>query len=178
MRPDVSVESFGGFPIGAVEVEALCAAFERANTLLLPEATGFVAEAAIDHPEAPGNIVGLGIGEKMTKNKPTGKAALKFLVRKKVARDALPEGRLIPETADGYLTDVEETGEITAMQFRSRHRPAPGGVSISNCSQNAAGTLGVLCQLRQTNLHPKQQPCPRDVQCEPIGCPDRATGAP
>ncbi len=67
---------------------------------------------------------------------------MKVLVREKVDPDRLTEATMVPESVDGIPTDVDETGEIVAYQFRDRHRPAPGGVSIFNCKLNAAGTLG------------------------------------
>ena len=142
MRPELTVEDLGEIKVSQGDVDALSAAFEQISERLLPEASVVVAEAARDHPEAPGNIVGIGIGEKTTSGRGTGKPALKILVRKKVDRDRLSKETLVPKSVDGVLTDVDETGEIVAYQFRDRHRPPPGGVSISRCDENAAGTLG------------------------------------
>ncbi len=142
MRPELAVEDLGEIVVSQGDVDNLGAAFEQIHARLLPEASVFVAEAATEHPEAPGNIVGMGIGEKTTSGRGTGKPALKILVREKVDPDRLGESTLVPKEINGIQTDVDETGEIVAFQFQSRQRPAPGGVSIGRCDENAAGTLG------------------------------------
>ena len=145
MRPDLTIESLEAIKATEKDIGALADAYDKLSASLMPEATVAVAEAAVDHPEAPGNIVGFGIGEKITRGEPTGRPAVKVLVREKVDPDELTEATMVPETIEGVATDVDETGEIVAYQgggFRKRHRPAPGGVSISNCNENAAGTLG------------------------------------
>ena len=142
MRPELTVESLEAIKATESDISALADAYEQLSTRLMPEATIAIAEAAVKHPEAPGNIVGFGVGEKTTKGEPTGRPAVKVLVREKVDPDRLTEATMVPEAVDGILTDVDETGEIVAYQFRDRHRPAPGGVSIFNCNVNAAGTLG------------------------------------
>ena len=152
MRPELTVESLGEIKVTADEVMAIGTAYDKLSERLLPEASVAVAEAAVAHPEAPGNIVGFGIGEKITKGQPTGRPAVTVLVRKKVDPDRLSEATMVPETVDGVPTDVEETGEIVAYQFRDKNRPAPGGVSISNCNEDAAGTLGCW-------VHSNRRPC-------------------
>ncbi len=111
------------------------------------------AAAATGRPEHPGNIVGIGFGEKMIANQPTGRPAVKVFVRKKVQPQHLAPETTMPEEIDGVAVDVEEVGEVSALvnQYRIRHRPAPGGVSISNCLENAAGTLG--CLVRSGQVH-------------------------
>ncbi|MEE8507215.1 MAG: hypothetical protein V3S40_13470 [Kiloniellales bacterium] len=142
MRPQLTVESLEAIKATESDISALADAYEQLSARLMPEATVAVAEAAMEHPEAPGNIVGFGIGEKISKGEPTGRAAVKVLVREKVDPDRLTEATMVPEAVDGIPTDIDETGEIVAYQFRAKHRPAPGGVSIFNCRVNAAGTLG------------------------------------
>ena len=142
MRPELTVESLEALNATEEDVKALADAYETLSARFMPEATAIMAEAAIDHPEAPGNIVGFGIGEKISKGESTGRPAVKVLVRAKVDPDRLTEATMVPEAVDGIPTDIDETGEIVAYQFRDRHRPAPGGVSIFNCRVNAAGTLG------------------------------------
>lgn len=142
MRPELTVESLEAIKATKADISALADAYEQLSARLMPEATITIAEAAVKHPEAPGNIVGFGIGEKITKGEPTGRPAVKVLVREKVDPDRLSEATMVPEAVDGIPTDVDETGEIVAYQFKNRHRPAPGGVSIFNCRVNAAGTLG------------------------------------
>ena len=167
MRPELTVESLGEIKITADEVMAIATAYDKLSERLMPEASVAVAEAAVGHPEAPGNIIGFGIGEKITKGQPTGRPAVTVLVREKADPDRLTEETVVPAMIEGVPTDVEETGEIVAyqfkdkhrpapggvsIQFKDRHRPAPGGVSISNCKENAAGTLGCW-------VHSEERPC-------------------
>jgi len=55
------------------------------------------------------NVIGIGIGEK------AGKPVIKVLVTQKVPEASLQPQEIVPKTLDGYKTDVEETGTITAQ---------------------------------------------------------------
>lgn len=55
------------------------------------------------------NVVGLGIGEK------AGKEVIKVFVTHKVPESTLAPGEVVPRTLDGYETDVEESGHLTAQ---------------------------------------------------------------
>ncbi len=183
MRPELTIESLEAIKATEKDIRALADAYDQLSARLMPEATVAVAEAAVDHPEAPGNIVGFGIGEKITTGEPTGRPAVKVLVRQKVDPDELTEATMVPETIEGVPTDVDETGEIVAYQrggFRKRHRPAPGGVSISNCNENAAGTLGCwvdaekyVCILSNNHVMARSNAA---SEGEPIAQPGRLDG--
>ncbi len=55
------------------------------------------------------NVTGVGIGEK------AGKKVLKVFVTRKVPASSLQPQEIVPETLEGYETDVEEIGVITAQ---------------------------------------------------------------
>jgi hypothetical protein len=55
------------------------------------------------------NVNGVGIGEK------SGKAVIKVFVAHKVPESALRPQDIIPKTIEGYQTDVEEIGVVTAQ---------------------------------------------------------------
>ena len=55
------------------------------------------------------NVTGMGIGEK------AGKAVIKVFVTHKVSRSALQAHEVVPKALDGYETDVEEIGVVTAQ---------------------------------------------------------------
>ncbi|UCH61250.1 MAG: hypothetical protein JSV61_07140 [Anaerolineales bacterium] len=94
------------------------------------------------------NVVGVGVGEKISKGQKTGEIAVVVLVRQKLPPAGLPEEALLPKEFDGVKTDVIEVGEIRAQQTRTdRWRPAPGGVSIGHY-QITAGTLGCIVRDR------------------------------
>jgi hypothetical protein len=146
-RAEVTIESFSGLSDSEDEVRALCAARDELENRLMGAPRPAAAAAAAlsdDEPYNPTNVVGVGIGEKVVNGLPTGRLAVKVLVKeKKDAADLAPEA-LTPQTVDGVETDVEESGEIHAGMLTARRRPAPCGVSIGNCTAIMAGTLGCL----------------------------------
>lgn len=102
------------------------------------------------HPVPDVNLVGLGIGEKVTSKKRTGEMCVKVLVAKKFPKGKIKPTDLIPDEIDGIPTDIEGVGYPTkfVLSQRERHRPVPGGVSVG-LNLNAvgfrfAGTLGVI----------------------------------
>ena len=62
------------------------------------------------------NVVGVAIGEKMVKGQVVpGREVIKVLVTRKVPESQLKPDQVIPKTLEGYETDVEEVGIITAQ---------------------------------------------------------------
>lgn len=55
------------------------------------------------------NVTGVGIGKK------TGKEVIKVFVTHKVPESALQPQEIVPKTLEGYETDVEESGVVTAQ---------------------------------------------------------------
>ncbi len=55
------------------------------------------------------NVVGCGIGEK------EGRSVIKVFVTAKVPEAVLAPEAVVPKRIDGYDTDVEEIGEVTAQ---------------------------------------------------------------
>lgn len=100
--------------------------------------------------EVDANVVGVGVGEKVTGGQRTGALALKVLVAKKFAKARIPRAQLLPEQVDGVPVDVEAVGypRKLAVRQRGRFRPVIGGVSTgltaSEVGYRYAGTLGVL----------------------------------
>ncbi len=90
------------------------------------------------------NVVGTGVGFKVSGGRTTDTPSLICSVTKKMGKDKLSSQDIIPSSIDGVTTDVIETGRIRAFQDHTgRHRPAPGGVSIGHY-EITAGTLGCL----------------------------------
>ena len=93
------------------------------------------------------NVVGVGVGEKITGGAFTGELAVKHYVVRKLPPAEVPEALLVPAEISGFRTDVEEVGRIVAREsHRSRHRPVKAGVSVSLEEKAVgfryAGTLG------------------------------------
>jgi Peptidase family S64 len=113
---------------------------------LLP--IGFAASSAV-HPAAS-NVVGVGVGRKISQQKPTEELALKFFVERKLPQSALSSAEILPRHVEGIDTDVEEVGVIrkhpVAPSPRSRLRPAHLGCSVGFVDESLrmAGTLGAL----------------------------------
>ena len=57
------------------------------------------------------NVTGMGIGLKQDES------VIKVFVSKKLPKDCLQPGEIIPKTLDGYPTDVEEIGIVTAQHL-------------------------------------------------------------
>ena len=91
------------------------------------------------------NVVGCGVGYKVTGGVRTDELCVVVSVVQKVSPESLPPGHLVPQTLEGIRTDVQETGVIRALQDdrTARWRPAPGGVSCGHVDITA-GTLGCL----------------------------------
>ena len=102
-------------------------------------------------PKPSQNVIGVGIGEKVTEGFSEGILAVKFFVRTKYPKDQLSKADLLPETIDGLPVDVEETGTFRALAMpnpRQKMRPAQPGSSVGFADPNGqfvmAGTFGAL----------------------------------
>jgi len=104
------------------------------------------------------NVVGLGIGVKITNGVPTGKPALVTYVTSKKPLETLEEEDVIPELLDGVETDVIEIGMPTVQpsikendllrtlpsnELNTRIRPVKGGWSVGH-PDITAGTVGAV----------------------------------
>jgi hypothetical protein len=136
--------AFGDLVDSQDQARALSAARDEVERLLMGPREVANAAFADEEPYGSENIVGVGIGEKVIGGIPTGQLAVKVLVKEKQPLRLVTGEAVVPESINGVLTDVEQTGEIRAFRFTARRRPAPCGVSIGNCTRVMAGTLGCL----------------------------------
>lgn len=98
------------------------------------------------------NIQAIGVGLNEKRGRYTGDLAVKVFVREKLPLPRLAERTVVPETINGYPTDVEVVGEITIDSYARRYaRPVPCGVSVGH-PQITAGTLGSLMVLDNNRL--------------------------
>jgi len=116
----------------------------------------FMAYAAATHPTL--NVVGVGIGQKISDGKVTGQHCVRFYVARKLPKSALSGDALLPTKLDGVVTDVIETGVFKALgpgikQAQSKLRPVQPGCSVGfefpppDDKYIMAGTLGALVEL-------------------------------
>ncbi len=98
------------------------------------------------------NVVGLGVGYKVSADQHTGELCVVVLVRRKLPPVSLRETDFIPREVAGVRTDVFEVGDLRPLTvYTERHRPAPGGVSLGHY-QITAGTLGCVVRDHQTGV--------------------------
>ncbi|HEY4308892.1 MAG TPA: hypothetical protein VGN12_05520 [Pirellulales bacterium] len=142
--PESAIESLGGLTTSEDEAISLLAARAELEQRLMAAPAAATAAASDVEPYDPNTVVGVGIGEKTVNGVATGQLVVKVLVKEKRPEREIGATALVPRTLNGISTDVEESGDIDASMFTARRRPAPGGVSIGNCSQVMAGTLGCL----------------------------------
>jgi hypothetical protein len=118
----------------------------RPTAVAAPMARRAGAHAAAAHIASGrrnSNIVGVGIAEKTVSGKPTGVLAVKFFVKTKFPKSAVPARLMLPKSIDGLPVDVEESGAFRAFRRktgrtadvampnpRERRRPAMPGCSI------------------------------------------------
>ena len=116
-----------------------------------PRAEAFRSFAAASSAAPDQNVVGVGIGELIEKDKPTGIMAVKFFVRVKYPEHELSKKTLLPKSIDGLPVDVEETGLFRRLAMpdpKTKIRPAQPGCSVGYQDPNhqivMAGTFGAV----------------------------------
>jgi hypothetical protein len=130
----------------------------RAEGARGPVTAARALRAAVN-PEPEQNVVGVGVGEKISNGQHTGVMAVKFLVRLKYPEGQISEGHVLPKSIDGLPVDVEEVGTFRAFAAaphpalkmpnpRTKIRPAHPGCSVGfqdpNNQFTMAGTFGAL----------------------------------
>lgn len=98
------------------------------------------------------NVVGVGLGYKVSQGVQTGELSLVVSVTHKEDPSALTARDLVPKVVDGVKTDVVETGVLRAFEAAAAGRPGPRdrwrpvippGISIGHYRM-ATGTFGCL----------------------------------
>jgi hypothetical protein len=89
------------------------------------------------------NVIGVGIGRKVTNGRRLDQPCLTVLVSKKLPLTALAVPDLIPRRVAGLPTDVIESGPIQPLEQVARLRPARPGCSIGHY-RITAGTFGAV----------------------------------
>src|SRR5271166_113233 len=89
-------------------------------------------------------LTGIGVGHKRVAGQHTDQLAVVFMVEKKLPKDKVEADKLLPETLDGAICDVIETGKLTAKAtYSGVVRPAMPGFSVGHYLVTA-GTLGCV----------------------------------
>jgi len=78
-----------------------------------------------------GNVVGVGVGEKLSDESPSGVRCVTFLVKVKYPKSSLTSKTLIPESVDGIPTDIVEVGILRPFA-KKKKAPAPAPATMPN----------------------------------------------
>jgi hypothetical protein len=96
------------------------------------------------------NVVGVGLGYKVSGGIRTTEPALVVFVTQKLLPHKLPDAYRIPKRVAGLPTDVVTVGRIRIHNERlKKHRPAPPGISIGHI-RVTAGTFGAVVYEKST----------------------------
>jgi hypothetical protein len=128
---------------------------ELSKTYLKPEPAGTTRAYAAISPRPEHNLIGVGIGEKVSNGKPAGLWSVKLFVRQKYPAGQIARREMLPSNVNGLPTDVHEVGSIRRFEAapalpnpRTRLRPAQPGCSIGFADPGGtftmAGTFGAL----------------------------------
>lgn len=100
------------------------------------------------------NVVGVGLGNKLTNGADTGVPSLLVLVDQKLDKEYLGKSELIPGSVGKFKTDVVEVGQIfaqTDMRNNELMRPAMGGCSVGH-TRVTAGTIATTVIRKGDNV--------------------------
>src|SRR5262249_24869784 len=132
-------------------IETFRAAKEELSARFLQPSSRTRAQAArMLSPDPAHNVVGVGIGEKLTGGHPTGVRAVTVLVRIKLPAGPVERRHLLPAAVGGLPVDVQEEGLIVARapNPRTKLRPARPcsscGFKDPGNQFRMAGTFGAL----------------------------------
>lgn len=89
------------------------------------------------------NVIGVGAGDKFVRGENTGRKAIVVIVEKKLPKEEIKRGHVVPLSLDGFEVDVIETGRFYFLARTDRFRPAQPGISIGHYAVTA-GTFGAV----------------------------------
>lgn len=90
------------------------------------------------------NVIGIGLGSKVTMGINTNEPCIKVLVTKKQPLTKLNSKDIIPKIYKELKTDIIEIGEISQLSLKDRVRPLVFGCSIMPLRAPYTGTAGAL----------------------------------
>ena len=88
-------------------------------------------------------VVGVGVGYKVKDGIKTDKESIVVMVEKKIESVNIKPEDSIPLYAEGFPTDIVETGKLKALGYYERERPAVPGISLGHFDITA-GTFGAV----------------------------------
>lgn len=106
-------------------------------------------------PEPDLNVIGVGVGEKVSEGHMTGQMSVKVYVKRKFAIEDIGKNQMILPDMDGIPIDVEEIGDVRPLALpnpRQRYTVPVPGCSVGHDAV-MAGTFGTLVRDRYGRLH-------------------------
>lgn len=157
--------------LNLIPPDLLSAKDELSKQYLTSEkARRLTAEASGRSPIPEINVIGVGVGEKISDGVGTNTIAVKLFVQKKYPKTSLSSDHLLPGSISGLLVDVEQVGILRplangpnpgplldAPNPRSQFTPARPGCSIgfdfvAGQTRKTAGTFGALVRDQEGDL--------------------------
>lgn len=94
------------------------------------------------------DVYAVGIGEKISKGRRTGKRAIICSIKKKKASAQLTKAEMIPQDLDGIPTDIVEVGDRPRAfpAYQDKQRPVVPGCSTGHVNVTA-GTIGAVVEV-------------------------------
>ncbi len=94
------------------------------------------------------DVYAVGLGEKRSKGKRTGKRAIICSIKAKKPFAQLTQAEMIPSTLDGIPTDIVEIGSrpVAFPAYQDKQRPVVPGVSCGHVNITA-GTIGAIVEV-------------------------------
>lgn len=107
-------------------------------------------------PQVHPNVMGIGLGHKVTRGWTVDEMALRFYLKQKLHPLLVPEAERIPPEIEGVPTDSVQAGEFSIWRpippiYQRKVRPAMGGLSVGHYAISA-GTLGCVVEERGDRL--------------------------
>ncbi|CAG7840747.1 hypothetical protein CLOHAE12215_02171 [Clostridium haemolyticum] len=122
----------------------ICKCCKCCSPLSIDERIKYICENEYEYFLSKNNVVGIGLGYKLTKGYNTSEKCIKVFASKKVGNDEIPEADLVPPIYKGIKTDVVQSGNIKFTELLEKKRPVPGGYSIGIPLETQTGTMGCL----------------------------------
>lgn len=102
----------------------------------------------VDYLLSKPDVYAVGLGEKMSKGKRTGKRAIICSIKAKKPLAQLTQAEMIPSSLDGIPTDIVEIGSrpVAFPAYQDKQRPVVPGCSVGHTSITA-GTIGAVVEV-------------------------------
>src|SRR5512146_25763 len=98
---EVGIETLGELAESENQLRSVLAARDKAEQRLMPQQGGLLGAMARDGTAGVGNVVGVGIAEKVIGGVPTGHLGVTVFVKEKVAPRKVSDEALVPDSIGG-----------------------------------------------------------------------------